>query len=229
MNISQIYAKFSPLTDRLYRKAMLLAARHRVLRCHHLLSAAVELINDKDPEIPADSKMYGFNDDPDWHADILVVLREHEMALKKGVTQDQEGCLDSPMTNSRAMRHVLELCSRQKNQSSIYPSLLILMTLACWSEEPVLGPTSKAYRNRIGKLFCSLHIEPLPAFAVTKQSGKATLEGDVNPTITKLENLIGQPVTADDLIDLYLQMKAETDPLRKAQLAERLEYLQKHG
>ena len=233
MNISRIYAKFTLMADKVYRQAMLFASKHRVVRCHHLLKAAQETIRESQSTAAEDRHSTNMNQDNVFAEKLRHALKNGQSSFNEFTVQDLAGSVDSPMTNSPAMRRALELAFDRSEGNPITASHLVLMTLACWNEESPSGPFDEGYRRTIGELFHSLGLESLPAFQFKDMA--------INPPSTEavgktkacspydLDELIGPAITSDDMIDLYLTMKQETDYAKRAWLASRLEYLRTRG
>ena len=215
MDIARIYAKFTPDTDVLYRRAMALAARHRVLRVHHVLKAAVAVDFDKatvDGARPNRSDAMKAKDEPKTceesedspvAADLVGLLhsiRQYAGHLSALVAGDRTGCLDTPLTNSPTMRRVLQSAAMASPYlSCLRPWHLVKHALMRWPEEVPAGPA-------------------------------AVVTGfDRAPTATELEAIIGPAITDIDLEALRLAISKERDRDRRAWLAYKLYYLLELG
>lgn len=220
MHVSQIYARFSPQVDFLFRRAMTLASRHRMVRVHHLIAAAGGLA--------------GAGGDEQAEQFVGKLPVEWVQQAAASVEQDPTGCMDSPLTNSPTMRRVLQLACDRAGNDPIRPCHLLAMALCCWGEE---RPASRANARQVGDFCRSLAVRPLPAFDLAAGQTAASdgadplQEADLTPTPSaeELEAMIGPPVTSDDLIRLYIKMKTAGDPTVKQRLADLLAYLRDSG
>lgn len=219
MHISQVYARFSAPVDLLFRRAMGLASRHRVVRVHHVLAAEAG-------DVEGGEKT-------DANQAIVSLTAEWIRQATASVEQDPDGCLDSPMSNSPTMRRVLQLACERASGDLILPSHLVAMALCCWGDE---RPPGQADGRQVGEFCQSLGVRPLPAFEfqVTAAAPPSITDRDDSvsipvPTVEELEAMIGPAVTADDLISLYMEMKAAADSRRREWLAWKLSYLRDRG
>lgn len=219
MHVSQIYARFSPQVDLLFRRAMALASRHRVVRVHHVVAA--------------EAGQAEVSEKSDAGQTAVCLPAEWIRQAGASVEQDPAGSLDSPMSNSPTMRRVLLLACERAGGDLILPSHLVAIALCCWGEE---RPPGQADGRQIGEFCRSLGVRPLPAFefAVPAATPPSITDRDDSvsipaPTVEELEAMIGPAVTTDDLINLYMQMRAATDPAHRDRLARKLSYLRDHG
>ena len=238
MQVSRIYACFAADTDRLYRSAMALAARHRIVRVHHLLRAATDGVSRAEPhELDESSLARGTAsaEDDNQAASVLTPWRE---TLLRVIQADPAGSLDAPLTNSVAMRRVLQLAYDRRDDGPIRPAHLVAMGLSCWAEETPPGPRSDEYRLAVSQFVRSLAIAPLPTFnvgdgqdeQVRPAADVATQAAEVPaPTAKELEQLIGPAVTERDIIELQQAIDRESDTVRRAWLVYKLAYLRDRG
>lgn len=218
MHISHIYAKLSPDSDKLFRQSMALASRHRIVRVHHVIAASEAILQ------PMGQAADG--------ADASCIRWLGEARLLAG--SEPAGCLDAPLTNSPTMRRVLELAHDRAATGLILPSHLLAMALCCWSEEHPPGPTcQKTARSDVAKACRQLGVRPVSSMWFADQDAVGAEDDETDeiptPTADELEVMIGPAVTADDLICLYMKMKAAQDPAERDRLAARLSYLRDRG
>ncbi len=205
VDIALIYARFAADTDTLYRRAMALAARHRVLRVHHLLQATLDR---KKATLCSSTDGSGHPDDQGLEA-VMGVLEENRSQLARMVEQEAAGCLDTPMTNSPTMRRVLQSAASDAGSGQIVPRHLVSCALARWSEET---PSLQLSASAITGIACD------PGTRDTQA-----------PSVAELEEMIGPPVSDQDIQALRAELALELDPQRRAWLAYKLYYLLELG
>ena len=213
-DISRIYSTFSVATDRLFRQAMLRASRHRVLRVHHIVCAT----GDTDGNSNAQSS-----------GGVTPELPETWIHLARDrVDEDPTGSLDTPMTNSPTIRRGLQLAWSRREGGEILPNHLVAVCLMCWRDEQPAGIVD---RDEVRDFVSKMGTTHLPGFAPVMSTSPTINETTPIriPSVEDLATLVGPAPTADDLIDLYLECEREADPVRKARLKLRLDYLTHRG
>ena len=237
MDISQIYAHFQADADQLYRRAMLLSTRSRVVRVHHLLHAALDLAVNRsagaEPTLPADQRR-GTSDER-----VVGFLEPFRAQLARHFEQDPTGCLDTPMTNSPAVRQVLQLSYDRREGDAIRPSQLVTMGACSWEDETPPGPRGDAYWRQVSQFACSLGIMPPPGCDLTRGRDEDDQAGSLfftdaepelprAPATQELLELIGPTVTEVDLARLAGEFQREQDLRKRAWFAYKLAYLRDH-
>lgn len=222
MNVSRVYARFSPPADMLFRQAMAAAGRHRVVRVHHLIAASGDgqgcvsagVSRDPGPVVP-----------PLWTTQATQTC-----------DRDPAGCLDAPLSNSPTIRRVLNLAADRAGHDvfPILPAHLLAMAACCWEEE---SPPYRPDSAKVANLCLTLGVPPLPAYAShskpsaaesVTEAGEDRLDTRV-PTVEELEAMFAPAVTAEDLLRLYMDMQETQDPARREWLAWKLFYLRERG
>lgn len=217
--LSRIYGRFDGMTKRIFRRAMMLATRSRVVRCHHVLlaigqAAARQTWKDR-PELPT------------WAEAFLSVFGHWGTILAACLAQDKSGPLEAPMVNSPAVDRVLEV-SAALSPRAIGPGDLLAATVLCWPDEARPCPANEPMTEKLLKL---LGIDPnwrAAPRASDPQESEAAVPARA-PSLEELEEMIGPAVTNDELIGMHVAIQSTSDPDQRQRLREKLAYLTRGG